>query len=305
MRGFAKALLGLAAAGASMGAPAQVVSIRPVPSVEASANVSYVGDTNSAFSTDGIPGSALATAAVGPGGSAFSLPVIGPVNDESSATARALVPGTVGSRSIAGGFSPSAGPGGATEASSFARQVTDWQVVSNDASVTTADIDVLAFFDGTLATLDFAGAPMSASVHAEMNVYSAAGMMNVFTADATLSDPLGLSGSANWIGDFSYSAPSFAAQVATVNYNDFFEDAFTVTVGETFAWEVILSTTATVAGPFEILAGADFLNTGSGGLSVNSPGLTLVQVSAVPEPPIWLAMLLGLPLLYRRRISGA
>ena len=276
--------------------PAQGVS---TSTTAAYAGVQAVPDADAA----GNPGVANSASIVGPGGGTFTIPVLGTMSDESIGMARSSLPGSVGSLSSAGGFSPSFGPGGATAATSFARSVTHWQALSADPSVTTAAIDVLSAFGGTLATVDFAGASMNASVHAELNVITASGVTNVFVADAILrdpplpSDPSGLTATGPWASSFVAASTSPTVNVHTVQYAEFFDDAFTVNVGETFAWEVVLSTAAVVDGPFELHAIADFLNTGSGDLSVNTPGIML---AVVPEPSVWASMLVGGLLLIGR-----
>jgi hypothetical protein len=273
----AQAQIALPAEGVSTGATAAYFGVLAPPDAD----------------TAGNPGAVVSTAAVGPGGPTFDIPVLGTLSDESVGMARSLLPGTVGSLSSAGGFSPGFGPGGVTGATSFARSVTHWQAFSADPSVTTVAIDILSFFDGVLATVDFAGANMSASVRAELNVITTGGSSNVFSADAMLSAAGGLVASGPWAGSFVMQPGSPAVSVVTVNYAEFFDDAFTVNVGEVFAWEVLLSTAATVDGPFELHAVADFFNTGAGDLSVNTPGITLAPVTAVPEPSTWASLLAG------------
>jgi hypothetical protein len=274
---MAQAQIVLPAEGVSTGATAAYFGVIAAPDVDAAGN----------------PGAVVSTAAAGPGGPTFDIPVLGTLTDESLGMARSLLPGTVGSLSSAGGFSPGFGPGGATGATSFARSVTHWQAFSADPAVTTVAIDVLSFFDGVLATVDFAGASMSASVHAELNVITTGGLTNVFSADAMLSDPGGLVASGPWAASFVAQPGTSAVNVVTLNYAEFFDDAFTVNVGEVFAWEVLLSTAAALDGPFETHAVADFFNTGAGDLSVNTPGITLVPVTAVPEPAAWATLLAG------------
>lgn len=282
---------------------AQAQTILPADGVETGATASYTGVVAPPDSdVGGNPGSVISSAAAGPGGTTFNIPVLGDLTDESVGHARSLLPGSVGSYSSAGGYSPGFGGavGGPTVATSFARSVTHWQAFNSNPNASTVDIDVLSFFDGVMATVDYAGAPMNASVRAELNVITSSGVVNVFAADARLSDPGGLVASSVWASSFAVEFASPNINVVSVRYSEFFEDAFTVNVGETFAWEVLLSTEAFVEGPYEIHAVADFLNTGSGGLSVNTPGASLVQISAVPEPSVWASMMLGMLLLIGR-----
>ncbi len=251
-------------------------------------------------STASNPGSVNSQSNAGPGGSAgpgFALPgqPAMPVLDESVARGRASLPGTIGSYSHAGGFSPS-GPGTLT-ADATSRAVTHWVATSNDPAITEVGIDVLAFFDGSLLTARFAGigaGDLVAGVTAGLNAATASGSIYGFSATASLDSILGLDASANWAGDFTNGSNSSVFQ-STVNYSVFIDDAFMVPVNETFSWEVLMSTSAYAVGPFELWAIADFFNTASADLSVDTAGVTLSQVP-VPLPPalILLAPALGL-----------
>ena len=260
------------------------------------------------------PGSVFSTAQSGPGGSAIGFLGSEDSFDESIATARASLPGPIGSYSHAGGFSPSfmTPPSGPLTAEATARTVTHWLVTASDPSITTVGIDVFAFYDGTLVTGDFAGvAPngLIAAVETQLNAFDANGQIYGFQLNAQLEDSAGLSASSGWVGSFTNSSSEFGSvKTATVNYSDFFNDAFTVNIGDTFAWESILATSGFATAAFELWAIADFFNTGGFELSVNTPGVQLVQVNAVPLPAGLSLLLSALgitPLCRRHRPRGA
>ncbi|MCP5269708.1 MAG: hypothetical protein H6932_00570 [Burkholderiaceae bacterium] len=283
---------------------AQTATLPPV-GIETSASASYDGVVGSMTDSAGNPGSASSSVNVGPGGPGLNLFFYGPVLDASLADARAGLPGTIGSRALAGGFNPSFGPGGSTDAFATARTVTHWVASSNDPALGSVPIDVLAFFDGVLVTADFAGASFSATARAEMAVWTAGGRSVVFAGEGTLNSSGALSATGEWIGEFTLgSNASGSVRFAELDYTEFFADAFVVNVNVPFAWEVILTTQAAVPGPFELHAIADFFNTGSTDLSVDTQGVMLTQIGVVPETPVWLAMLLGLPLVLRRRFGA-
>lgn len=289
-------------------------AVLPAAGVEVTVEATYQNDAagpNTAAAGD--PGSVDLTATAGPGG--FGIGDQGVAGqtalttfDEANGRARASLPGTVGSYSHAGGFNPGFMPGPTSDvtASAEARAVTHWQVVSTDPAITSVGVNVAAFYDGSLLTSDFANVPagaMSASVLAGLNAVDANGnTFYSFEADATVQNGIGLTASANWVGDFIVGSNGSNDQ-ATVDYFEVFSDAFFVNVGDVFAWESILYTSAAVPGPFELFAIADFFNTGEGTLSVDTPGVTLVQVSAVPLPaalPLMMLALAGIARLGRR-----
>ncbi|MEQ9059932.1 MAG: hypothetical protein RLW61_11005 [Gammaproteobacteria bacterium] len=294
-------------------APAAVAAA--TPGVAATVEAHYQGLSSGPTSASaGNPGSVAPEAVAGPGGGSSVLSLQQPgqpevlVYDEAIARARANLPGTIGSYSHAGGYTPSFDPPSAVTATAQARTLTQWVVTSSDPNVTSVGIDVLAFFDGTLLTYDAAGvAPgdLTASITAAMRADTLSGQLYGFEAEATLDSELGLSASANWSGDFLSGSSGFGSvRQSTVDYDAFFDDAFVVNVGETFSWEVVLDTAAYAAGPFELWAVADFYNTAGFELSVDTPGVTLSQV-VVPVPPALplLAGATGLLALRRRRAA--
>jgi len=282
----------------------------PAQGVEVTTEASYNGaNTGPSTVTDSNPGTALSTSRAGPGGPGIGNQGVAPqatlaTFDEAIATGRALLPGTVGSYSHAGGFNPGFGPGpNGVSATASATQITHWMASSDDPAQTTVDIDVAAFFDGTLLTSNFCcGASLYANVRAELNAYDATGAsIYNFIATAEMNDATGFSSSANWSGDFvsSYD-PNSANNQATVNYFEYFDDVFTVQVGEVFAWESTLSTEAFAEGAFELFAVADFLNTGDATPEVNTAGAMLVQVP-VPLPASLPLIVVALGGLFRMR----
>ena len=269
-------------------------AVLATPGVSVTTEASYQSlSSGPATSTGGNPGTALSTSRVGPGGGGIGdlgLPGHPSVqsHDEAIAEGRALLPGTVGSYSHAGGFSPSTAPPGGVSAKTTARQATQWMATSSDPNVTTVGIDVLAFFDGTLLTGDFAGVgagDLVARVDASLHADTAAGDLYDFVATAALDDVTGFSASANWSGDFTSSVNATGSvRQSTVDFQEFIDDAFFVNVNEVFSWEVVLETSGFAAGPFELWAIADFFNTGGFDLSVDTPGVSLEQVGVIPIP---------------------
>lgn len=241
----------------------------------------------------GNPGSVDINSSAGPGGGGIGSLSVAPQNsvdtfDAAIARGRASLPGTIGSYSHAGGFSPSFGTGtGPVTASADTSSLTRWMATSTDPNITSVAIDVLVFFDGTLLTADFAGAgpgQLFSSVNTRLSSFSANGGLYDLNLSAQLDSAGGLTADSGWSGDFEFgSSQSGNVNQATLNYNQFFNDAFVVNIGEAFSWEVVLNTNAYAEGPFELWAIADFFNTGGFALSVNTPGITLAQVP-VPLP---------------------
>ena len=154
-------------------------------------------------------------------------------------------------------------------------------------------IDVLAAIDGAMTTLDFAGAPAGqvfSTVSFTMGVDIGAGVINVFGVSATLDVVTGLAANGDWSGSFITNLTG-AGFDSTVNFSNFYDDAFMVPVNTLFAWVVEIETTAFIGGPFELGAVADFLNTGDGALSTDDTGATLTDLTA-PAVPVPASLLL-------------
>ena len=253
-------------------------------------------------STAGSPGSVNPVAAAGPGAGN-----LGGITDEALAEARAVLPGTVGAYAQACCFSPSFPPPavGSVGAIATASQVTHWEVRSGPTGPATADVDVLAFLDGFLQTADFAGVPAAGLLHSSISMTMGydigAGLVNVFSANATLDDVAGLStnGTATWTASFSAVNIPDTVKTSTMNYSEFFGNAFTIPTNTIFAWVVELEADAYIDGPFELVAVSDFLNTGDFDLTTDDPNVTIHNVtptSAIPLPGSGFAMAGGLAL---------
>lgn len=282
----------------------------PIQGVSVTTFAEYRGASSGpATQIAGNPGTVNSTSQAGPGGGGIGTIGVSPQTpvdtfDEAIARGRAALPGTLGSYSHAGGFSPGFGAGaGPVSATTSSQSLTHWVATSIDPSVTTVAIDVLAFFDGTMATGDFAGVgpgDLSARVDAQLSAFTDGGSLYDLALNAALDGSTGLTASAGWAGSVTSGINTFGnVRQATIDYTEFFEDAFVVNIGEVFAWDVMLDTSAFATGPFELWAISDFFNTGGFDLSVNTAGITLIQVSGgspppVPEPGMLLLLLIGL-----------
>lgn len=258
----------------------------------------------------GAPGSVNPSVSAGPGlGDMFG------VMDEALAEARSNLPGTIGTYAQACCYSPAFPPPAVESVAAYARatQVTHWEVQTANAGITSADIDVFAFLDGFLRTMDYAGAGLGdvfSSVTFTMGFDIGSGVQNVFTGMATLDDVGGLSasGPGTWATSFSAINLGDNDKTSTVNYSEFFGALFNVPTNTVFAWVVELESEASIVGPYEMGAVSDFLNTGDFTLSTGATGVDLVDVTptnAVPVPASGVAMAAGLCLAgivaYRRR----
>ena len=295
--------LGMAVAGVVFATQAMAAIVPSGVALEVIAN--YEGITSGPIVlSQPAPGSVNHQVFAGPGGTGMYG-----TTDEASAHARALVPGTVGSYSQACCFSP--GFGGGTPASVSAQakasQVTHWQAQSSSGA-TSVDIDVLAFIDGSLKTIDFAGASIGdvySTVSFTMGYDIGAGVQNVFDVSATLDVVSGLAANGDWSSSFVTSAIPGGASAA-VNYNNFYANAFSVQVNTPFAWVVEIETTAFITGPYELGSVADFLNTGGVGLSTDDNGATLQNITPnavvpVPMPLALLGSAVGVLAIIRRK----
>ena len=176
---------------ALLGLSGQVAAALPSEGVEASASTRYNSAVDGPVTaTGGNPGAANVTSSAGPGGPAIGTILGEDTLNESSARARASLPGTIGSYSHAGGFSPGfAPPAGSLDARASARTVTHWKAVATSSSATTVGIDVFAFFDGALVTGRYAGigaGDLTAAVDAQMHAFDASGQLYDFHESGTL-----------------------------------------------------------------------------------------------------------------------
>ena len=261
----------------------------------------------------GQPGSVTTTAAAGPGGTAFPVDEGVTIIDGAEAIARSNLPGTIGSYSHAGGFSPgfAAGATRNVRAESEVRQTTHWIASTADPNITTAQINLAAFYDGSLFAASYGGANQAgqvyAGVHASMSTNSSLGNVTWFDADARLDRFGGLGASANWLASFANAtvSPSSVSYVTT-NYFDVFPNLITVPTNEVWSFESVLGSDAFVHGPFENWAVSDFLASGDFDLEISTPGVTLTQLTAVPLPgSFWLFGVAGLGLAARARARRA
>ena len=257
----------------------------------------------------GQPGNVTDTAAAGPGGSVFAVDEGVALIDGAEAIARSNLPGTIGSYSHAGGFSPSFGAGATSNvrAESEVRQTTHWIASTNDPTITTAQINLAAFYDGSLFVASYGGAnqvgQVYADVHASMSTNSSLGSTTWFDADARLDRFGGVNASANWVASFTNATVSpFSISYVTTNYFDVFPNLITVPTNEMWSFESVLGTDAFVHGPFENWAVSNFLASGDFELVISTPGVTLSEVTAVPLPGgIWLFGVAGFGLVTRLR----
>ena len=263
-------------------------------------------------SNAGAPGSVNPVVSAGPGLS----DMLG-VTDEALAEARSNLPGTIGTYAQACCHSAAFPPPSVENVSAFASatQITHWAANTANPSITSADIDVFAFLDGFLQTIDLAGAgpgDVYSSVSFTMGFDIGAGVQNVFTGTATLDDVIGLSasGPGTWATSFRAVNLLDSDKTSNLNYSEFFTALFTVPTNTIFAWVVELESEAYVAGPNELGAVSDFLNTGDFAISSSRPGVILSDVTPtnsvpIPLPASGLTMLAGLGLAgfvaYRRR----
>jgi hypothetical protein len=228
------------------------------------------------------------------------------------AEARSSLPGTFGTYANAGGYSPSFAPPApeGLEARAHSSQVSWWQVRSNNPAVTSVAVNVLAFYDGTLYTGDFAGVTQAgrlyATVDTRLAAETAAGALYELALTARLDDVGGLSASPAWAGSWASQTvgSGFSEKRFAVQYTDYFANAFVVPVNTTFAWISELTSEAVAPGPFELFAQSNFLSTGSFTLSISSPDaeLTLLTLPApVPEPGQFALLAAGLGCLVARR----
>ena len=257
----------------------------------------------------GQPGSVTNTAAAGPGGVAFAVDEGVTIIDGAEATARSNLPGTIGSYSHAGGYSPGFASGATknVRAESEVRQTTHWIANTADPNITTAQINLAAFYDGSLFAASYGGAnqvgQVYAGVRASMSTNSSLGNVTWFDANARLDRFGGLSATANWLASFTNATVSpFSVSYLTMNYFEVFPSLITVPTNEVWSFESVFGTDAFVHGPFENWAVSDFLASGDFELVISTPGVTLTQVTAVPLPSsLWLFGIAGLGLAGRLR----
>lgn len=306
----------LIAAGAALAAlaasPAWAVTATITPAGVSTWVSANYQDTSSGpvVSNAGAPGSVNPSVSAGPGGGDMDG-----VTNEALAEARSNLPGTVGTYAHACCWSPAFPPPAVESVAAFARatQVSHWEAQTANPGTASADIDVFAFLDGTLRTMDFAGAGLGdvfSSVSFTMGYDIGSGVQNVFAGMATLDDAGGLSvsGPGTWNSAFSTVNLPDSDKTSTLNYSEFFGALFTVPTNTIFAWVVELESEAYIAGPYELGAVSDFLNTGDFMLSTGTMGVNLADVtpmSAVPLPASGVAMVAGLGLVgiaaYRRQ----
>ena len=285
------------------------VTLTP-PGSEVSAVAQYQTAVNGPqLASAGQPGNVTSTATAGPGGGVFAVAEGVPLIDGAEAIARSNLPGTIGSYSQAGGFSPRFAPGATTNvrAESEVRQTTHWIASTSDPTITTAQIDLAAFYDGSLFVASYGGASQTgqvyAGVHASMSTNSSLGSVTWFDADARLDRFGGLSATSNWASSFTNATVSpSSVTYRTTNYFEVFPNLITVPTNELWSFESVLGTDAFIHGPFENWAVSDFLASGDFDLVISTPGVILTQVTAVPLPgSLWLFCVAGLGLGTRLR----
>lgn len=257
----------------------------------------------------GQPGNVSSTAAAGPGLGAFAVDEGVALIDGAEAIARSNLPGTIGSYSHAGGYSPGFAPGATNNvrAESEVRQITHWIANTSDPTITTAQINLAAFYDGSLFVASYGGASqvgqVYADVHASMATNSSLGSVTWFDANARLDRFGGVSASANWTASFTNAtvSPSSVTYVTT-NYFDVFPNLITIPTNEVWSFESVLGSDAFVHGAFENWAISNFLASGDFDLVISTPGVTLTQVTAVPVPgSLWLFGIAAVGLVARLR----
>jgi hypothetical protein len=201
---------------------------------------------------------------------------------------------------------PGSPPGYAT---STARVVTQWLVLSDGSVVqpgTSIFLDGNVSFTGNLVTNKGIENTLT-EITATMNVYRGGNMTTVLQGGGqNLKAPANvniISESGDFINHFSIPLPE--GIVADLNFDESYDNFFSVNVGELFEIEFILSTHAECSNLILCDVRADFYN--SGGFSLSLPedvgGLTLTQIIPVPEPGISAMLGVGLCLagLFVRR----
>jgi len=255
---------------------------------DVSAHFGAVNSTNSANGNLAQPADAIAT---------------DPFLSSSYAVARAAAttnPGTDEKFLHAYSYVQEASPasGLTMEATSTARSVSQWKVTPDDQIVspdTNVPLDASLSFDGTLFAIN--GNTPYAEVKVTMNIYRDTGMTTLFDGAGRLqSSGTGIDVLTS-SGDLVNEINTSGNRRAIVHLNDFYENFFTVPVGEVFAVELILTTHA--AGDIangEGSAYSDFYNSGNFSLSIPEglTGLTLTQINPVPEPEAYAMLMAGL-----------
>ena len=298
----------LALFGMQICASSAALTLTP-PGSEVSASAQYQMLTDGPhLGSAAQPGNVTRTAAAGPGGAAFAVDEGVALIDGAEAIARSNLPGTIGSYSHAGGFSPGFGAGATSDvrAESEVRQTTHWLASTNDPSITTAQINLAAFYDGSLFAASFGGANLVgqvyAGVHASMSTNSSLGTTTWFDADARLDRFGGVNASANWAASFINATVSpFAVSYVTTNYFEVFPNLITIPTNEVWSFESVFGTDAFVYAPFENWSVSNFLASGDFDLVISTPGVTLSQVTVPLPGGIWLFGAAGAGLLTRLR----
>jgi hypothetical protein len=176
------------------------------------------------------------------------------------------------------------------EATSYARILTKWEVAPGPTGPVDVDLDLAlhgAFEVGNFFSND--GRDVFAQVRYSARVYDDEGSELVFEG--------WISAAGAFRNDGIFPAFDFDASVVTpatplgglstsrwvVDYAGRLEDVLTLEVGDSFAVEIVLTTSVRAAGPFEMHALADFENTGVFALASGTPGASFTAVP-VPEP---------------------
>jgi len=302
----------------ALSAGAQAAAVATAATVSASAR--YQNDAAGPNTlSHGDPGTAAISATAGPGDAAFTLDQGTEVFDGAIARARSEIDSSLSTSSIgvyshAGGYSPGfASPPDDVLANASVRWTLSF-IVHSAPEVTSAQLNAELGIDGSLVAATFGGAhgvgDAYASVAASLSTVSSFGSVNWVDARATLDRFGGLDVSGPWASGFTLLSQNNASiAYAEVLYHDTYLGLITVPTNEVFTYEIELSSEAFVLGAFENWAVADFFNTATFDLEVETPGLSLERIpTAVPLPApiaLLLAPLALLGLAARRQSTRA